>query len=104
MTKTDSRTKTALDMESPYMDIEPSGLYMTSESKRSAWGQPPISHYVFTVVDGALHGQLVSQESDVYASLSAECLFVVEPQLDLEFQAWDTLSDEALIDFEQQLD
>ena len=28
----------------------------------------------------------------------------LEPQLDLEFQAWDTLSDEALMNFEQQLD
>jgi len=28
---------------------------------------------------------------------------ILEPQLDLEFQAWDALSDEALMNFEQEL-
>lgn len=33
-----------------------------------------------------------------------EYLPIIDPQLDVEFQAWDTLSDEALMNFERELD
>ena len=52
-----------------------------------------------------------STELDFYAALRQVSVsvgerrsIVVDHQLNLEFQAWDVLSDDALMDFEQNLD
>jgi hypothetical protein len=98
MIKVDSRTETVIEAGSPYVTSAPVDLDYH-------WGQPPASHYVFIVVGDTLRGQPISNDRGVYvSSYHGECLPVIESQLDEEFQAWDILSDEALVNFERDLD
>jgi len=97
MTRIDSRTETVVKVASSYITSAP------IEDDR--WGQPPASQYVFTLVGDTLHGQLISGTEEVHVpSRSLEYLPIIDPQLDMEFQAWDMLSDEALMNFERELD
>lgn len=92
VTTLDSRTETTA-REAP--------AYVGSESGHAAWGQPPISHYHFTMVGGTLRGQLIS---GTYCSFSEDRLpTVIDSQLAAEFAAWERVSDEALVAFEESL-
>ncbi|HEC33704.1 MAG TPA: hypothetical protein ENI37_03185 [Chloroflexi bacterium] len=76
-------------------------VYATSEPESSEWGQPPASHYFFTIIGTTLHGQLIS---GVYPSPGLAIPSVVDPQLAAELEAWDAASDEVLAAFEAGLD
>jgi hypothetical protein len=58
----------------------------------------------------SMHGMPLPREDlydafkEISVPFSEKRTPIVEPQLDAEFQAWDMLSDEALINFEQGLD
>jgi len=74
-------------------------LYLTSEVREDDWGgQLPISrqnlvYEIESLIDG------------IYATMKRpEVVLVLEPDLELEFQAWESASDEALTNFEKQLD
>jgi hypothetical protein len=98
MVRIDSRTETVIEAACPYMTSAPVDLDYH-------WGQPPASHYVFIVVGDTLRGQPISDIKEIYVSSHhMEYPPVIESQLDREFQAWDMLSDEALVSFEQELD
>ena len=98
MIRLDSRTETFMAAASPYVTSAP----MDPDYH---WGQPPASHYVFIVVGDTLRGQPISDIKEVcVASHRMGYPPVVESQLDEEFQAWDMLSDEALMNFEQERD
>lgn len=98
MTIIDSGTQTVVEVASPYINSAPMDV-------DRPWGQPPASHHVFFFVDDTLRSQLISDtEEIIYASSHhAEYPLEIEPQLDLEFQVWDILSDEALLNFERDL-
>jgi hypothetical protein len=72
-------------------------MYISSEPPDSEWGQPPASHYVFTIVGNRLLGQPIAGAS--LPSPSSDIL-PVDPLLAAEFEAWDAASDEALANFE----
>ena len=98
MIRIDSRTETLMEAAPPYMTSAPL-------DPDYHWGQPPASHYVFTVVGDTLRGQPISDIKEVHVSSHRMGHPpVVESQLDEEFQAWDILSDKALMNFEQELD
>lgn len=93
MTMIDSRTQT-VRIDAP--------VYATSEPESSEWGQPPASHYFFTIIGTTLRGQLIS---GVYVPLPRVAIpSVVDPQLAAELEVWDAASDEALAAFEAGLD
>ena len=48
-------------------------------------------------------GNLYDSLRKVSVLLPTKCAATLEPQLDIEFQAWDILSDEALVNFELEL-
>lgn len=69
------------------------------------WGQPPASHYAFSVEGNVVRGNLIPNTitSSFHPSAnltSSHGYFLVEtaePIVDTELDAWDTLSDEALM-------
>jgi hypothetical protein len=73
------------------------GAFIVSET----WGQPPASHYRFSVEGDRMFGFLISSkesssaDSHKPASLS---------ELQAETGGWDSLSDEAFLDFEDSLE
>ncbi len=76
-------------------------VYVTSEPKDSKWGQPPASHYVFTVVGTRLFGEPIA---GVYLIVSSSDIWTADSLLVAEFEAWERASDEALTSFEAMLD
>lgn len=75
--------------------------YITSESGVDTWGQPPASHYRFRLVGVRMFGtpvvvELVTQSTPRKDSSEAE--------LNSELAIWDSLSDEALLAFEDSMD
>jgi hypothetical protein len=96
--KPDSRIETIVEKVSPYVTSAP-------VDPDYPWGQPPASHYVFIDIGSTLRGQPVESMEEVYIHSSyVEYPFAIEPELDLEFRVWDALSDEALLNFEKELD
>jgi hypothetical protein len=75
--------------------------YTTSAPTDSKWGQPAASYYTFWVVGDMMVGQLIA---GTYMSSSSADTLLIEPVLAAEFEIWDTLSDEALNNFEAALE
>ncbi len=77
--------------------------YVSSESGMSQWGQPPASHYVFSVQGNHLVGHLIQ---DKYQALrtTVSATTTGDPLLDLDFKAWEKAGDEDWLKFEAQLD
>jgi hypothetical protein len=69
------------------------------------WGQPPASHYVFSVENNMMRGHLipniVTSSSPLTTNLTSGYSYflveVAEPAVDTKLDAWDTLSDEDLV-------
>lgn len=77
--------------------------YLTSsEPEENPWGQPSASHYLLSVVNNRLVGELITK--GVYLSIEPLETTAVDWQLSAELSAWDSLSDEALRSFESQLE
>ena len=91
MIASDSRSATASSSQT---------LYVTSEPQENSWGQPPASHYVLFVRDNRLVGELVA---GVYAVSPSADLNFSQARLAAEFAAWESASDEAIVNFEQGL-
>lgn len=89
MTRLDSRTETINEVAFPYVNSAPI-------DQDYHWGQPPASYYSFIVLGNTLRGQPVSDIREAYLPSH-------DIALDDELQAWDALSDEALMCFEQEL-
>ena len=68
--------------------------YQTSQPGDS-WGQPPASQYAF-YVDNAmvLHGHLLA--GGMYCAEPSSAQLAVDPDLLVEFAAWESASDEAV--------
>ena len=75
-------------------------VYVTSAPRDSEWGQPSASYYVFVTDGSRMHGELVS---DIYMPSPPSETLTSASRLAFEFEAWDALSDEALMHFEQEL-
>lgn len=90
-----SRTRTTFRKEDP--------TYVNSGTPEgSQWGQPSVSYYTLVVINGKLYGQPIS---DVYFQPQREAgVEVLDYELAAEFEAWEAASDEALADFETELD
>jgi hypothetical protein len=73
-------------------------VYVTSEPQDSKWGQPAAVHYRFIADGNRLFG-----ESSYVKQSSPEVPFK-RSLLKEELEAWDELSDEALLNFEASLD
>lgn len=92
--KKDSRTE----------NVSPnSAVYITSEPAEDRWGQPSASKYVFWIEGTKVRGTLLS---GVYISqYSSEGTHPnASSTLAKDTEAWDMLSDEALLDFEASLE
>ena len=76
--------------------------YITSEPSGDAWGQPPASHYRFHVVGARMFGMLITSAHVVTEPSTLEDSSKAE--LSNELAIWDSLSDEALLSFEDSLD
>jgi len=77
--------------------------YVSSESDATRlWGQPPATHYVFTVRDSVIVGV---PRSGIYAE-AVDTSFRRWPDSSLlaELSAWDLASDQDLQSFEESLD
>jgi hypothetical protein len=82
----------------------------THHEHSEQWGQPPASHYVFSVEGGVIHGYLISVMPTSSSPASAKSYtlsnltsgydyFLIEspePNLGIELEVWDNLSDETL--------
>ena len=85
----------------PFFHVSP---YVSSGPGEDLWGQPPARHYVFRIEGDILQGQLISDAEGVYIpSRLTEPASGMDSPLGLELEAWDTLSDEAWANFEQEL-
>jgi hypothetical protein len=91
-----------LDSKTEQIGSKETSPYVGSEAgTENAWGQPPLSHY-FIVRDGQiLRGRT---ENDISLHQDSRIELVLDIDLEEEFEAWDLLSDEALISFEQGLE
>ena len=97
----DSRTDVEVEVLSPHMDSAPPDRRMEIEV---ALPYINSSYYAFIIEGNAMHDQLTASIEGIYViSQPVEYLSDIDSQLDLEFQAWDILSDEALINFEREL-
>lgn len=83
-------------------ESQPTEIYETSQYSADAWGQPPVSLWAFTVTGNVLHGQLTG--GPYVHTIVVPPAAPPEPRLGDELQAWDKLSDEALLGFERQLE
>lgn len=102
MTEVDSKTSTTV-REMPPIKIDSQAQtvqqhispYISSEQLRNESGQPSATWFIFPF----------SPTSRLYAhSEQAGQIPGIDPELELEFQAWDMLSDESFNSFEQNLD
>lgn len=77
-------------------------VYVTSSpGDDDAWGHPPVNQYIVVVRVRSLGEPIAG----VYVpTLSLHTPSVIDPQLALEFAAWEAASDEALAHFEAKLD
>ena len=77
-------------------------VYVTSEPAELNWGQPSASRYYFYQVGNRLKGTLIP---GTYAAVEQSWSSHVKNwELGLEFAIWDLLSDEALFNFEAELE
>jgi hypothetical protein len=75
------------------------------DERGDQWGQPPASHYVFSVENNMMRGNLipnvVTSSSPLTTNLTSGYSYflaeVAEPAVDTKLDAWDTLSDEDLV-------
>jgi|GEM_PF-4694509 len=95
-------TTVASDSRVPVLRPEPAP-YVSSESQATqSWGQPPASHYVFTVKDSVIIGVL---RSGIYAQATDESSRRWPDSTVLaEIALWDEASDYDLRSFEAGLD
>lgn len=76
-------------------------IYVTSESPDSEWGQPAASHFHFIREGSTLRGQPIA---GTYLAVTPSESFPITPELAAEFEGWEALSDEALANFEAELE
>jgi hypothetical protein len=68
------------------------------------WGQPPASHYIFSIQDNVMFGypsyNIITSSSYTSTNLTSRCVYlptdIAEPMLDTTLSPWDALSDEEL--------
>ena len=92
-----------IDSGYPAEQLEHDSVYATSEPQDESerWGQLAASKYVFWIEGHALRGTLVS---GVYYSIQSAQTADHKSALAAELEAWDSLSDEALLSFEETLE
>jgi len=95
MIEVDSRTTSEVE--------EKSRQYRTSGTPEwSHWGQPPITHYTFVVIEGLMYGQPIAEP--YYRPEAPADVEILDSDLAAEFEAWEAASDEALAAFEAYLE
>lgn len=87
----------ALDSRTTSIRVRRRLMYVASEPPGSEWGQPAASYFHFIRDGSILRGQPIAAVYLPWTPLESPPM---SPKLAAEFEAWDTLSDEALANFE----
>jgi hypothetical protein len=80
-----------------------SSPYITSESPKSVWLQPSLSHYIVVIEGAIMRGYLIEDIYPTVANSRPEPTGAIV-DLNMELAAWDAAADEDFLDFESRLE